>query len=306
MLEFTFSDGKYRLYLEFYAGGNVVLVNEEGICIAVLRVVPAGEGGRGETKVGSPYAVPEGREGTIAGGGVVDRQMVIEALKAKPLPAEGEQEVEEAFAVPEEPGKKGKTKPGQGKKFKKKKGEDSLKRVLSSKIPEFSPALIEHALSIVGVDPELHAEDVLKDDTLVDKVLQAFVEAQKAIEEVTNKTAKVRGYIVAKQRKPHSGGDDEEGKPMNKKKEQVAFGEIERLFEDEEPEENGPELKIDEDGFRYDDFHPFLPRQFVNAPGFKIIEVEGYNNTVDTFVRPSSPGLPRYCSLTKFRLVLLD
>ncbi|KAF8453500.1 fibronectin-binding protein A N-terminus-domain-containing protein [Terfezia claveryi] len=219
VLEFTFSDGKYRLYLEFYAGGNVVLVNEESICIAVLRIVPAGEGGRRETKVGSPYAVPEGRE--------------------------GEQDVEEAPALPEEPEKKGKTKAGQGKKFKRKKGEDSLKRVLSSKIPEFSPALIEHALSIVGVDPELRAEDVLKDNTLIDKVLQAFAEAQKAIEEVTSKTGK--------------------------------------LFEDEEPEENGPELKIDEDGFQYDDFHPFRPWQFVNAPGFKIIEVEGYNNTVDTF-----------------------
>ncbi|RPB20220.1 hypothetical protein L211DRAFT_529890 [Terfezia boudieri ATCC MYA-4762] len=279
VLEFTFSDGKYRLYLEFYAGGNVVLVNEEGICIAVLRIVPAGEGGRKETKVGSPYAVPEGRDGTIAG----DRQVVIEALKAKPLPAEGEQDVEEAPALPEEPEKKGKTKPGQGKKFKKKKGEDSLKRVLSSKIPEFSPALIEHALSIVGVDPELRAEDVLKDNTLIDKVLQAFTEAQKAIEEVTSKTGKVSGYIVAKQRKRRPAGEDEGAKPKSKKKEQVAFGEIEQLFEDDEPEENGPELKTDEDGFQYDDFHPFRPHQFENAPGFKILEVEGYNNTVDTF-----------------------
>jgi len=280
----------------------VVLVSEEGICIAVLRVVPAGEGGRGETKVGSPYAVPEGREDAIVGGGAVDGQMVIEALKAKPLSTE---EVEEALAPLEEPGKKGKTKLGQGKKFKRKRGEDSLKRVLSSRIPEFSPALIEHALCIVGVDPEARVEDVLKDDTLIDKVLEAFVEAQKVIEEVTNKTAKAKGYIVAKQRKPQPVGEAVEEKPKSKKKEQV-FGEIEQLFEDEEPEENDPQMKTDEEGFQYDDFHPFPPRQFVNAPGFKIIEVEGYNNTVDTFVRPSSPELPRYRSLTKSRLVLLN
>lgn len=276
----------------------MVLVNEEGICTAVLRIVPAGEGGRGETKVGSPYAVPEGREGTIAGGSVVDRQIVVEALKTKPLPAEGEQEVEEVPALPEEPGKRGKTKPGQGKKFKKKKGEDSLKRVLSSKIPEFSPALIEHALSIVGVDPELRAEDVLKDDTLIDTVLQAFVEAQKVIKEVTNKTTKVSGYIVAKQCKARPAGEDTVARPKSRKqKGQVAFGEIEQLFEDEEPEDGSPELKTDEEGFQYDDFHPFPPRQFVDAPGFKIIEVEGYNNTVDTFVRPSSPELPRHEAL---------
>lgn len=265
-------------------------MNEEGVCIAVLRIVAGGEGGRGEAKVGSAYAIPEGREGTIASGGVIDRQMVIEALQAKIPANQGDEEVEETPPQPEEVGKKGKGKPGQGKKFKRKKGEDSIKRVLGAKIPEFSPALIEHALSIVGVDPDVRTEDVLKDEALIDKTLEAFKVAQKIIEEVTTSAGQVKGYIVAKQRKPPAVKGEVEAKPKGKKKKElIAFGEIEGLLDEEEAEENASEQKTDDEGYRYDDFHPFLPKQFVDAIGFKVIEIDGYNNAVDSFVCSPSP-----------------
>ena len=275
----------------------MILVNDEGICIAVLRVVTADESGRGETKVGSAYVTSEDREGVLSGGAVFNRETVIEALKTPPPPQEEEVEasapVEEAGA-----GKKGKTKPGQGKKFKKKKGEDSLKRVLSSKIPEFSPTLIEHALRIVGVDAEVRAEDALKDNILIDKVLEAFGVAHKVIEEVTTPKATAKGYIIARKRRERTEAQVGAEKPKGEKKEHAAvFGEIDALFDDEEAEENPPDQKTDEDGFRYDDFHPFLPRQFVDAPNFKVVEVEGYNNTVDTFVRFASPRYRDYSQI---------
>ncbi|KAF8455773.1 fibronectin-binding protein A N-terminus-domain-containing protein [Kalaharituber pfeilii] len=280
VLELTFSDGKYKLYLEFYAGGNVVLVNEEGICIAVLRIVPAGDG-RGETKVGAPYLAPAGEEGVLTGGGEIGPAMVIEAIKSGVAAPPAEEEAETAPPAPAgEQEKQGKTKPGQGKKYKKKKGEDSLKRVLGAKLREVSPVLVEHALIISGVDPEIRAEDILTDDALLEKVVQALIEARNLIDSITKSKEKVKGYIIAKQHIPKD--EKAASKDGAKKNKHTAFGEIEGLLEDEE-DGDGPEMKIDAEGFRYNDFHPFLPKQFVDAPGFKVTEVEGFNNTVDTF-----------------------
>ncbi|KAK6593319.1 DUF814 domain-containing protein [Botrytis cinerea] len=39
IIEFQFSDGQYRLYLEFYAGGNIILTDKELNILTLLRVV---------------------------------------------------------------------------------------------------------------------------------------------------------------------------------------------------------------------------------------------------------------------------
>ncbi|KAL7269949.1 hypothetical protein RUND412_007354 [Rhizina undulata] len=48
-----------KIYLEFYAGANVILVDTESSILAVLRIVPTCEDGRGECKVGAKYNVEE-------------------------------------------------------------------------------------------------------------------------------------------------------------------------------------------------------------------------------------------------------
>ncbi|KAL7266537.1 hypothetical protein RUND412_010916 [Rhizina undulata] len=45
VLELEFTDGLNRLYLDFNAGGNVILVDKECTILAVLRIVPAAEDG---------------------------------------------------------------------------------------------------------------------------------------------------------------------------------------------------------------------------------------------------------------------
>jgi predicted ribosome quality control (RQC) complex YloA/Tae2 family protein len=42
IIEITFSDGQYRLFLEFYAGGNIVLTDGELSILGLLRNVSEG------------------------------------------------------------------------------------------------------------------------------------------------------------------------------------------------------------------------------------------------------------------------
>ncbi|KAL7267640.1 hypothetical protein RUND412_009763 [Rhizina undulata] len=53
------TDNLYRLYLEFYVGGNVILGEKESTILAVLQIAPAGEDGRGECKVSAKYNAKE-------------------------------------------------------------------------------------------------------------------------------------------------------------------------------------------------------------------------------------------------------
>lgn len=229
--------------------------------------------------MGTLYSAPDGREDTIMGC-TVTREMVMELLKT-PLQAPEEEEGAEAPLIPEG-GIKGKS--GQGKKFKKKKGDNSLKRFLSLKIAEFSPALIEHALTVVDMNLDISAEEVLKDDVLIEKVSQAFIEVQMVVQSLTNPVTKIDGYIIAKKRKPLPIQEEARGKPKGKSINRLAFGELDMVLGEEDAEANSPEAKTDGEGYRYDDFHPFLPKQFCDSPQHKVINVEGYNNTVDTFV----------------------
>jgi predicted ribosome quality control (RQC) complex YloA/Tae2 family protein len=74
VLELSFSDGNYRLYLEFFAGGNVILTDREGLILAVLRIVNSE---KYEYKVGGKYTVEEKPVMTE-----VKRDEVMEALES--------------------------------------------------------------------------------------------------------------------------------------------------------------------------------------------------------------------------------
>jgi predicted ribosome quality control (RQC) complex YloA/Tae2 family protein len=260
ILQLTFSDGLYHLFLEFFAGGNVILTDAELNQLAVLRIVPPGEDGSGECRAGARYdATGKPRPGAVT------RERVLAALE-KAIAADAE--VQAADAV----------KAAGGKKYqkKKKKGDSALKRVLGARLSEFSPVLIEHALLGVGVDPGVKAEEVVGNEELLGKVLEAFKEAEGIVEELTEAEGVQRGYIIAKQPKDTAAPQEKGGE----KKKSVAFGSVEAVERDvaEEVQAEG-EAK----GLVFDDFHPFLPRQFVGIPGLKTLEFEGFNKTVDTF-----------------------
>ncbi|KAF8544667.1 fibronectin-binding protein A N-terminus-domain-containing protein [Trichophaea hybrida] len=261
VLKLTFSDGLYHLFLEFFAGGNVILTDAEMNMLAVLRIVPPGEDGTGECKVGAKYD-----DSGKMRSGPVTKERIATALQ---------EAVEEGKATAEE--KEVSKTPGKKAQKKKKKVDNALKKVLGAKLSEFSPVLIEHALLGVGVDPTVKAEQVVENEELLDKVLEAFREAEGIIRDLTDGEGVKKGYIIAKKPQDLS---TLAAAPPEKEKKAVAFGSTEAVeIESAEKIQEEGEAK----GLVFDDFHPFLPRQFAGVPGVKTLKYEGFNKTVDTF-----------------------
>ena len=51
-----FSEGQYRVFLEFYAGGNIVLVDQDLVVLDLFRTVGK-EADQEELRVGSKYSL---------------------------------------------------------------------------------------------------------------------------------------------------------------------------------------------------------------------------------------------------------
>ncbi|KAL0254987.1 hypothetical protein SLS55_009511 [Diplodia seriata] len=171
IIEFQFSDGLYRLYLEFYAGGNVILTDGELNILSLLRSVD--EGAEHErVKMGIKYNLTERQNY----GGVPDltKERVREGLQKA---IERQQEV---------PDKKAK-----------KKAKDALRRALAVSITELPPMLVDHAFHASGFDTSIKPEQVLEDESLLDAVMAALAEAKRVDAKITSAEV-AKGYIVAK------------------------------------------------------------------------------------------------------------
>lgn len=182
VIELQFSDGQYRLFLEFYAGGNIVLTDTELTIIGLLRSVS--EGAEHEQyRLGLKYDLSRRQNYD----GIPD--LTKERIK------DGLQRAVERQAIETQ-------KPG--KKIKKKKG-DELRKALAVTTHEFPPILIDHALYITGYDREAQPEQVIRNEELLDKLMAALVEARNVVREITSaETAK--GYILAKRQQSRSSG----------------------------------------------------------------------------------------------------
>lgn len=144
---------------------------------------------------------------------------------------------------------------GATRKKSKSKPEDALRKALANTMPEFPPTLIDHALRVVGLDSTVSPEDVIKDDSFLKGLMLAMEEAEKVVREVCA-SKQCKGYIIAK---PAKDGLNDVLK-------------------------RGEEMELVRQGLlKYDDFHPFLPRQFSDDSGVGIIEFDGFNRTVDEF-----------------------
>jgi predicted ribosome quality control (RQC) complex YloA/Tae2 family protein len=224
IIEFKFSDGLYRVYLEFYAGGNIVLTDADLNVLALLRNVE--EGAEHERlRVGLQYnltlrqnygGVPELTKERVRTGlqKAVDRQQ----------------------------------EPAAGGKKAKKQTKDALRKALAVSITECPPLLVDHALNVANFDSSLKPEQVLADETLLEKLLEALKEARKISDAITEPD-EIKGYILAK---PSPAAQKEEGE------------------------------KSEESNFLYDDFHPFRPQQFENS-NIKFLEFPNFNKAVDEF-----------------------
>ncbi|KAK3336931.1 fibronectin-binding protein A N-terminus-domain-containing protein [Cercophora scortea] len=229
IIEFQFSDGAYRLYLEFFAGGNIILTDADLKILALLRIVPEGEHQEPQ-RVGSTYTL-ENRQNY---GGVppLTKERLREALETAVQKAAADQ--------------------ASGKKIKKK-GADELRRGLATTITELPPILVEHVFRLTSFDPATKPDEILSNENQLDALFQCLEKARDILDEVTS-SAVAKGYIIAKRRPgaalEEQGETDQQDQAKN---------------------------------LLYEDFQPFLPKQFQDDPECQILTIDGYNKTVDEF-----------------------
>ncbi|OBT47063.1 hypothetical protein VE00_03047 [Pseudogymnoascus sp. WSF 3629] len=186
IIEFQFSEGQYRLYLEFYAGGNIILTDKELNILTLLRTVPPGEG-QEEQRIGLKYSL-ENRQNYLG----------IPPLTKDRLQAALRKAAEQSENAPAQ--KK------QGKK-----GIDSLRRALAVSITEFPPLLVDHAMRVTDFDPTLKPADIANNDALLDHLLRSLAEADRVVKEITGSDI-ATGYIMAKKQERTdkvASGDEE-------------------------------------------------------------------------------------------------
>ncbi|KAI5921840.1 fibronectin-binding protein A N-terminus-domain-containing protein [Camillea tinctor] len=185
IIEFQFSDGQYRLYLEFFAGGNVILTDSDLKILTLLRNVPEGEGQEPQ-RAGLQYSL-ENRQ-NYGGVPTLDKDRLKNALQAT---------IEKNAAAA-----------ATAKKIKKKPG-DQLRRGLATTITELPPILVDHAMKVTGFDSTAQPAAVLDSEALLDHLLKTLEEARRIVESATS-TDTCKGYILAKAR-PGAGGGDGDG-----------------------------------------------------------------------------------------------
>ncbi|ORY60593.1 fibronectin-binding protein A N-terminus-domain-containing protein [Pseudomassariella vexata] len=232
IIEFQFSEGQYRLYLEFFAGGNVILTDNELRILTLLRHVPEGEGQEPQ-RPGLMYSL-ENRQ-NYRGVPPLTKERVRTALTTA---------VEKAAAAAASAATA-------GKKIKKKPGDELIKG-LATTMPEFPPMLVDHVFKVTEFDSTTPPAAVLGKEELLDHLLRSLEEAQKIVGDIT-RSGTCKGFILAK-KKPDSASDDtnesDQGRPSN---------------------------------LLYEDFHPFLPRQFQDDPAYTVVTFDNFNKTVDDF-----------------------
>ncbi|EAW06414.1 putative DUF814 domain protein [Aspergillus clavatus NRRL 1] len=190
VIDFSFSDGLYHMFLEFFAGGNIIITDREYNILALFRQVPAGAGEE-EMRVGLKYTVTNKQN--YHGVPEITLDRIKETLEKARESAAQE---------------------GAAPKKSKKKNVDVLRKALSQGFPEYPPLLLDHAFAVEEFDPAMPLETVLGDDTLLEKVEGVLKEAQDVSRRLSTKENHP-GYIVAKEDTRPSAGptaENQEGK----------------------------------------------------------------------------------------------
>ena len=186
IIEIQFSDGQYRLFLEFYAAGNILLTDAELTILSLLRNVTEGAEHE-QLKVGVKYNLSLLQNYT--GIPPLSKERIKDSLQR----AVDKRQQAEAISA------------------KKPKGEESnaLRKALASSINEFPPPLVEHAFSVSNFDATKRPEDVLQSEALLDQLLNVLQEAQKVVTQVTGSEV-VKGYIIARKGRKKGGNAEAE------------------------------------------------------------------------------------------------
>ncbi|PTB36326.1 uncharacterized protein TrAFT101_010210 [Trichoderma asperellum] len=195
ILEFQFSDGQYRMFLEFFASGNIILTDADLKILAISRNVGEGEGQEAQ-QVGLQYSL-ENRQNY---GGIppLTKERIRDALKSAAEKAEANAGAG-TFS---------------GHKAKGKSGGD-LRKALAVSITELPPTLVENILQANSFDITAKLADVLDNESLLDALVKHLSEARDIVENITA-SATCTGYIFAK-KKTTSSSDSVEANESQKR-----------------------------------------------------------------------------------------
>ncbi|KAL9099951.1 MAG: hypothetical protein Q9163_004615 [Psora crenata] len=174
IIELQFSDGQYRLFLEFYAGGNIVLADARLSIIVLLRSVTEGPG-QEELRVGREYSL-EKRQNYYGVPPLTAERLrdgLRQALERHDLDASN------------------------SRKKPKEKSRAALRKAIAISMTEYSPVLIDHALRVVGFGADIEVDRALADDSTLSKLMLALKEASKVVEAIIL-SPQCKGYIIAK------------------------------------------------------------------------------------------------------------
>lgn len=234
IIEIIFSDGVFRLFLEFYAAGNIVLTDSELRIVLLQRTVTDGAPHE-NVHVGMTYnldqrqnvdGVPEISDARIRAG-------ISDFVNRSQPSADG----------------------GNTSAFKKKAAKNlNLRAALSSFLPEYPPALLEHALRAGGLETGLDPREVLAQANLFQSLIAALAVAKKTFDE-TPLDRGAKGFVVSK---PRPGATD---KPTI-------------LPSSDRPASDA--------SVSYEEFHPFKPIQF-SSEQYQTHEFDTFSDAVDHF-----------------------
>ncbi|KAM0193967.1 hypothetical protein ACHAPI_007396 [Fusarium lateritium] len=192
VLEFEFSDGQYRLFLEFFASGNIILTDADLNILALARTVSEGEGQEPQ-RVGLQYSL-ENRQNY---GGIppLTKERVQNALKTA---------VEKAAATTPS-SKKHKVKPG-----------GDLRKSLAVSITELPPVLVDHWLHSNNFDTTVKPDEILTNEALLDDLVKFLQEARQIVQDLTSSET-CTGYIFAKRKEKHESTEVNEDETKTKR-----------------------------------------------------------------------------------------
>lgn len=187
-LVLSFSDDHaYHLVIEYFAGGNLLLLNNDHKILALQRVVSE-TNSHSRCAVGETYdisSILNSSDATLESP--IDLATLKDILYGKQTPTTQSQ-TETTFGTSNEPSNK-------------KKEKNNLKRLLSMKLPTIAVGVLEDCLTQVDVNPSLSSSkfNTLSEEDL-QNILEAVHRAQKECSELVNQPT-IPGYIVAHKKK---------------------------------------------------------------------------------------------------------
>lgn len=161
------------MFLEFFAGGNIIVTDREHTIISLFRQVNAAEGE--EAKLGIKYTITNKQN--YAGVPEITPGRITETIES----------AQTLFSQEANAPKKTR-----------KKNTDMLRKALSHGFPEFPPLLLDHAFAVVGLDAATPLDQALASADILQKVREVLDEAER-ISQSFDVGGSHAGYIVAKE-----------------------------------------------------------------------------------------------------------